>query len=142
MTVSLSLTRQLDATPARVFAALTLPDQMLRWWVPAAGTTLYARADLRPGGRFAIGFRLTDGSEHHPTGLYREVVPDRKLVFTWEWPSRPDPASLVAIRLTPRDGGTHLTLTHEHLPDDAGPAHERGWTGLFTRLALYLKGTP
>ncbi|WP_431298139.1 SRPBCC family protein [Tabrizicola sp. BL-A-41-H6] len=142
MTVSLTLTRQLNAQPARVFAALTQPDQMLRWWVPDAGTTLHASADLRPGGRYAIGFRLADGSEHHPTGLYREVIPDARLSFTWEWPGRPEATSLVTIRLTPRDGGTHLTLTHEHLPDDAGPSHERGWSGLFTRLALYLKATP
>ena len=62
---------------------------MLLWWGPDAGPTLRAEADLRPGGRFSVVFRLLDGNEYSPTGVYREVVPETKLVFTWEWPGSP-----------------------------------------------------
>lgn len=135
---SLTLVRRIKAPPARVFAALTRPEQMLLWWGPDAGPTLRATADVRPGGRFSIVFRLLNGDEHNPTGCYREVVPDRKLVFTWEWPGMPERESLVTFVLRPIDEGTELTLIHEQLPDDALASHELGWTGLLQKLATFL----
>ena len=85
---SLTIVRRIKASPAKLYAAITEPRLMMLWWGPDAGPTLKAEADVRPGGRFNIVFRLLDGSEHNPTGIYLEVVPDKKLVFTWEWPGR------------------------------------------------------
>lgn len=138
---SVTLVRRIKASPARVWAAITRPDQMLRWWGPDAGPTLDVDADVRPGGRFSVTFRLLDGSEHTPTGLYREVEPETRLSFTWDLPQAQEPPSLVTFRLAPIDGGdgTELTLTHEHLPDAATRAsHEAGWTGLLDKLPLFL----
>jgi uncharacterized protein YndB with AHSA1/START domain len=138
---SLTLVRRIKAPPAAVYAAITRPDLMLQWWGPDAGPTLSAVADVRPGGRFGIVFRLLDGAEHTPTGVYREVVPDRKLVFTWEWPGMPERESLVTFLLEPVEGGTDLTLIHEQLPDDAArTSHERGWNGVLDKLAIFLRG--
>ncbi|TFW28344.1 SRPBCC domain-containing protein [Massilia arenosa] len=136
---SVTLVRRIKAPPAKVFAALTRPEQMLQWWGPDAGPTLSAEADVRPGGRFSIVFRLLNGDEHNPTGVYREVIPDRKLVFTWEWRGSPEKESLVTFELTPIDGGTELTLIHEQLPnEDARRSHEVGWLGFLDKLANYL----
>jgi len=140
---SLTIVRRIKASPARVYAAITQPDQMMRWWGPDAGPTLRAEADVRPGGRFSIVFRLLNGDEHNPTGVYREVVPDRKLVFTWEWPGMPERESLVTFLLEPVDGGTELTLRHEQLPDEAArESHEQGWSGLLDKLPVFLGDTP
>src|SRR4030081_2489863 len=101
--------------PAKVWAALTQPP------------TLSVVADVRPGGRFSVVFRLLNGDEHNPTGVYREVTPPEKLVLTWDLPGAPEPESLVTFRLEPFDGETELTLTHERLPDEAaGASHEHG----------------
>jgi uncharacterized protein YndB with AHSA1/START domain len=136
---SLTLVRQIKAPPARVFAALTQPDLMIRWWSPDTGTTVSVLADVRPGGRFSIVFRMANGQEHSPQGVYQEVTPDQKLVFTWEWPGSPEKQSLVTFRLTPKDNGTELILIHEQLPDaEAVVSHERGWSGLLGRLENYL----
>lgn len=136
---SLTLIRRIEASPADVYAALTQPELMVQWWGADAGPTLRAEADVRPGGHFSIVFRTSDGSEHNPTGVYREVVPHRKLVFTWQWPGRPENESLVTFVLAPRDGGTELTLTHEQLPDeDARRSHEQGWSGFLTKLVTFL----
>ena len=138
---SVTIVRRIKAPPARVYAAITTPELMLQWWGPDAGPTLRAEADVRPGGRFSIVFRLLNGDEHNPAGVYREVVPDRKLVFTWEWPGMPERASLVTFLLKPLDGGTELTLTHERLPDEAARvSHERGWSGLLDKLTVFLGG--
>jgi uncharacterized protein YndB with AHSA1/START domain len=45
----------------------------------------------------------------------------------------------VTFNLEPSDGGTLLTLTHEHLPDeDARKSHEAGWKGLLDKLPVFL----
>ena len=115
---SVTIVRQIKASPAKVWAAITQPELMMQWWGPDAGPTLRAEADVRPGGRFSVVFRLLNGEEHNPTGIYREVIPEKKLVFTWDLPGIREPESLVTFRLEPVDGGTRLTLLHEHLPDE------------------------
>ncbi len=134
---SVTIVRRIKATPAKIYAALTKPELMLQWWGPDAGPTLKAEADVRPGGRFSVVFRLLDGSEHNPTGVYKEVVPGKKLVFTWEWPGSPERESLVTFRLEPIDGGTELTLVHEQLPEDARSSHEQGWSGFLDKLNAF-----
>ena len=139
---SVTIVRRIKAPPARVWAAITQPKLMIRWWGPDAGPTLRAEADVRPGGRLSVLFRLLHGEEHNPTGVYREVVPGRKLVFTWEWPGMPERESLVTFLLKPFDGGTELTLIHEQLPDEeARQSHARGWSGLLDKLVGFL-GAP
>jgi len=136
---SLTLVRRIKAPPARVWAAITQPDLMLQWWGPDAGPTLSVVADVRPAGRFSVVFRLLNGEEHNPTGIYREVVPEKKLVFTWDLPGALEPESLVTFRLEPIVGGTELTLTHERLPDaEACASHEYGWSGLLDKLPVFL----
>jgi uncharacterized protein YndB with AHSA1/START domain len=82
---------------------------------------------------------LLNGDEHTPTGVYREVIPEKKLVFTWEWPGMPERVSLVTFLLKPIEGGTELTLIHEQLPDEAArKSHEMGWRGLLDKLLAFL----
>jgi len=136
---SLTLVRRIKASPERVWAAITQPDLMLQWWGPDAGPTLSVVADVRPGGRFSVVFRLLNGEEHNPTGIYREVVPGRRLVFTWDLPGTPEPASLVTFSLEPVADGVELTLTHEHLPDAVTrTSHAQGWAGLLDKLPVFL----
>ena len=139
---SVTIVRKIKAPPAKVYAAITQPELMMQWWGPDGGPTLSAEADVRPGGRFSIVFRLLNGDEHNPTGVYQEVVPDKKLVFTWEWRGMPERESLVTFLLKPIDGGTELTLIHEKLPDEeARTSHEKGWRGLLDKLPVFL-GAP
>lgn len=136
---SVTIIRRIKAPPAKIYAALTEPKLMLRWWGPDAGPTISAEADVQLGGRFSVVFRLLNGDEHNPTGVYQEVIPDRKLVFTWEWPGTPERNSLVTFLLEPIDGGTMLTLIHERLPDEAATkSHEDGWNGFLDKLSVFL----
>jgi len=132
---SLTLRRRLNASPAKVYAACTDPAMMMRWWSPADCETLHAQADARVGGRFRVLMRDDKGEEHDVSGIYREVVPGRKLVFTWVWRSTPERESLVTV-LFERDGaGTLLTLTHEQLFDEAvRDSHRTGWSGAIDKL--------
>jgi uncharacterized protein YndB with AHSA1/START domain len=136
---SVTIVRRIKASPAKVWAAITQPARMIQWWGVDAGPTLRVEADVRPGGRFSIVFRLLNGDEHNPTGVYREVIPEKKLVFTWEWPGTPERESLVTFRLEPFEGGTQLTLIHEQLPsEEARTSHAQGWSGLLDKLTIFL----
>src|SRR5260370_1369790 len=72
-----------------------------------------AELDVRVGGRFRIVFGGPDGKLHECAGIYREVVPNRKLVFTWCWPNTtPERVSVVTISFLASGKGTELSFRH------------------------------
>ena len=137
---SLTLKRRLNASPDKVYAAWTDPQKITRWFAPSsvkAGTER-ASIDARTGGRFRISFS-TDEEYHEVGGVYRELVPNQRLVFSWAWHSTPERESQVTVTLEPDGDGTLLTLHHEQLFDQAArDGHERGWTGMLDKLENYL----
>jgi uncharacterized protein YndB with AHSA1/START domain len=136
---SLTLKRHLNAAPEKVYAAWTRPEQITRWFGPDSGAVTHAEADVRAGGRYAIIFHTEDGEEHHVSGVYREVVANEKLVFTWAWRTMPERESLVTILVRPDGAGALLTLIHEQFFDEAArDRHEHGWTGCLDKLARFL----
>src|SRR3984893_7644745 len=92
---SVTIVRRIKAPPAKVWAAITQPKLMMQWWGPDAGPTLSVVADVRPGGRFSVMFRLLNGEEHNPTGIYQEVVTEKTLAFTWDLAETSERVSLV-----------------------------------------------
>jgi uncharacterized protein YndB with AHSA1/START domain len=129
---SLTLKRRLNAAPEKVFAAWTDPKKIVKWFGPDA-------ADVRVGGRYAVTFHTEDGEQHHVSGVYQEVVPDEKLVFTWAWRTMPERESLVTILIKPDGTGSLLTLIHEQFFDEpARDRHQEGWTGCLDKLERYL----
>jgi uncharacterized protein YndB with AHSA1/START domain len=136
---SLTIKRRLGAAPEKVYGAWTDPEKIIHWWGPAQAQTLSAELDPRVGGRFHIIFRTPDGEEHDVSGTYREVIPNRKLVFSWMWRTMPERESVVAVTLAPDGDGTLLTLLHEQFFDEpARDRHRFGWTGSLDRLERYL----
>jgi uncharacterized protein YndB with AHSA1/START domain len=132
---SLTIKRRLNAPPAKIFAAWTDPRQIVRWWGPGPTEATHAETDLHVGGRFRVLFSTPDGEEHDVSGVYREVVPDEKLVFTWMWRTLPERQSLVTIMLKKDGAGTVLTLTHEQFFDEAArDRHRYGWGAALDKL--------
>jgi uncharacterized protein YndB with AHSA1/START domain len=135
---SLTLKRRLNASPERVYAAWTDPEKLKRWFGPEEIETLRADADARVGGRFRIVMRGTDGEEHDVSGVYREVVPNEKIVFTWAWRSTPERESLVTVVIKPEGAGSLLTLVHDQFFDEAArDRHEHSWIGCLDKLERY-----
>jgi uncharacterized protein YndB with AHSA1/START domain len=132
---SLTLKRRVAAPPAKVYQAWTDPQKMMRWYAPAGADTLHAETDARVGGRFRVLMRTPDGEEHDVSGVYREVVADERLVFTWTWRSKPEWESLVTVTLRRDGAATLLTLTHEQLLDETErDEHRAGWSGALDKL--------
>ena len=133
---SLSLVRKLDAAPGKVWRAITEPEMLKRWMGPDdAFKVPTAEIELRVGGRYRIVMISPDGEEHDVRGAYREIVPNKKLVYTWAWKTTPERESLVTIELRSAGSGTELTLRHEQFADaEARDRHQHGWMGCLARL--------
>jgi uncharacterized protein YndB with AHSA1/START domain len=138
---SLVLTRFYPVEPEKVWRAWTDPQALKRWWGPGgAEPVAVADLDLRKGGRFRIVFGGAQGTDHEVQGSYREVVPNRKLVFTWTWPrTTPERESVVTIELKKVPRGTELVFRHEQLFDESvRDGHRRGWTESLVKLERLL----
>jgi uncharacterized protein YndB with AHSA1/START domain len=134
---SLTLTRRLRAKPEKVYAAWTEPQNLVQWFGPASAKpgTMHADLDVRVGGRYRIQFENDDGEHFEVGGLYREVVPNERLVFSWAWHSTPERESLVTIQLKPEGAGTLLVFNHAQFFDEtARDNHARGWNELLAKL--------
>jgi uncharacterized protein YndB with AHSA1/START domain len=135
---SLTLKRRLAATPAQVYAAWTEPSQLMRWFGPHGATMIAADVDARADGRFHATFRTPDGQKHDVSCVYREVVPNERLVMSWAWRSMPERESQLTVSLRADGDATMLTLTHERFVDEAArDDHRDGWTGALDRLEAY-----
>jgi uncharacterized protein YndB with AHSA1/START domain len=136
---SLTITRRLPASPERCFHAWTDPEALKRWFGPGEIEVLRAETDPRVGGRYRILARSPSGEEHDVSGVFREVVPNRKLVFTWAWRSTPERQSLVTVEFIPEGTATALTLTHEQFADEgARDRHRHGWSACLDKLTAFV----
>jgi uncharacterized protein YndB with AHSA1/START domain len=139
----LVLSREYLVAPEKVWRAWTDPEAVKRWFGPGGYDPVsLAELDVRVGGRFRIVFGGADGEAHECTGVYREVVPGRKLVFTWIWPrTTPERESLVTIDFKAVGRGTELVFRHERLFDEkVRDDHKRGWSETFVKLEHFLQG--
>ena len=109
----ITITRLFDAPRHLVFEALTKPEHVRRWWgrLGEGYSVPECEADLRPGGRWRY-VNLTPRNELIVFyGVYREVTPPERLVFTEIFERFPDQESVVTAVLTEEQGKTRLTVT-------------------------------
>ena len=78
----LTITRLIEAPRAAVWRCWTEPELIKQWFTPRPWTTPVVEVDLRPGGSSYMLFRGPNGEEFPNRGVYLEVVPQRRLVFT------------------------------------------------------------
>ena len=138
---SLEIKRFINAPRARVYAAWTDPEQLKQWWGPKKMKTKTLEFDPRVGGNYRWTLVNEEGEEMTVFGEYRELVPGKKIVFTWKWDDDDDwktHNSVVAIELSDRDGGTEIKLAHVQLPSEASrDRHSEGWNVVLDRLAEF-----
>lgn len=108
----LVLQRIINAPPHKVFEAWTNPELMKQWFAPKPWTTPVIEVDLRPGGSSLVVMRGPDGTEFPNRGVYLEVVPNRRLVFTDAYVSAWEPSEKPFMTgiLTFEDAGQGRTL--------------------------------
>ena len=127
-TTKLVITRVINAPCALVYRAWTDPKQMVQWWSPKEIECRSVAADLKIGGAYRIHMVNNQGN-HIAVGKYQQIVPNRRLQFTWQWEHYAMPESVVLVEFEDLGKTTRLTLTHAGLPDvEDVPDHKWGWT--------------
>lgn len=139
----LSLARVIDAPPTRVFSTWT--GRFREWWGPHGMTTPHCEMDLRPGGVFRTVMRAPDGTEYPTRGVFLEVIPGERIVFTDAfdpgWQPHPDIFFTAITTFEPLAGGrTTLTARALHWTAGCRARHEQmgfeqGWGESLDRLA-------
>jgi uncharacterized protein YndB with AHSA1/START domain len=150
----LVITRVFDAPTERVWQAWTNPEHMKKWWGPKEYSCPDCEIDLRVGGKYLYSMLGPDGKKIWVTGIYKEIIPNRKLVFSDSFgddkgnivPSEDYGMQgmplemLVTVILDEEDGKTKMTMTHAGIP--AGEHREganAGWNSSFDKLEELLK---
>jgi uncharacterized protein YndB with AHSA1/START domain len=109
----IQLTRLFDAPRHLVFEAMTKPEHITQWWGCLADgySVPVCEVDLRPGGRWRYVNRTPKGELVAFYGVYREIAPPERLVFTEIFEPFPDSESIVTTVLTEENGKTRFTMT-------------------------------
>lgn len=147
----LYIERVFDAPVELLWKAWSDPEMYKQWWGPRGYTAPVAQIDFREGGKFFGSMRSPEGQDIWSTGVYREIVPMKRIVCTdsfadadgnvvsathYGMPGDIPLEMLVTVTFEDLGGGkTKMTLLHEGLP--AGEMSEgagTGWNESFDKL--------
>ena len=140
------LTRAFSAPRRLLFEAWTNPEHVRRWYGCSTMTLTVCEIDLSVGGSYRYVMRAPDGGEHTMTGVYREIVPPRRLVYTERYVTAgftSNDAQVTAI-FAEHGGMTTLTSTVLHGSREDCDGHlssgmERGAAEVYDRLEALLR---
>src|SRR6187431_284544 len=124
----LVLVRETDVPRERLFAGWTQPELIVQWFTPKPWTTTSCELDLRVGGTCKTTMRSPEGEEFPNVGVYLEIVPNERLVFT----------AILTFETLP-NGKTRYTARAVHWTTEAKEKHAamgfaEGWGKAFDQL--------
>lgn len=138
----LVIERTFAAPRELVFQAWINPDQPKRWWGPKDYPVTQMDMDVRPGGTWRGCLRaVADGRELWHRGVFREIAPPERLVFTFAWEEEGERGleTLVTVTFATQGGRTLMTLRQEPFQSVAErDGHRGGWNSAFDRLEGHL----
>ncbi|MFN8531713.1 MAG: SRPBCC domain-containing protein [Anaerolineae bacterium] len=151
------ITRVIDAPREQVWKAWTDPAFVMRWWGAKDITAHSAKIDLRVGGKYVFCMHMPDGQDIWSSGVFREIVPVERLVFTDNFADEQGnpvsgaeygmgdnfPELLITVLLDVVEGGkTKMTLRHTGFPtspSDMVDLTRIGWEQSFDKMAEMLR---
>jgi uncharacterized protein YndB with AHSA1/START domain len=105
MTSTFETARDIPASPDQVFAAISDPQRLARWWGPAGFTNTFNVFEFRPDGQWKFVMHGPDGSDYPNENVFAEIEPSRNVVIDHVSP----PKFRLTITLTPSVDGTTVT---------------------------------
>ena len=133
----LVLDRMLDAPREKLWRCWTEPELLKQWFCPKPWHVSEARLDLRPGGEFFTVMNGPDGERFDNNGVYLEIAPGERIVFTDafvpDWRPAGRPFMVADVRFEDAgDGKTRYSATAMHWTAEARKEHEEmgfheGW---------------
>jgi uncharacterized protein YndB with AHSA1/START domain len=121
----LTIEKMINAPPATVWKAWSMPEHLAKWWIPAPIECQVIKLDLRPGGGFETRMREGSGEfQPHVEGCFLEIIPQTRLIFTtvltegWQ-PAEPWLALTAIMTFAAEGNGTRYTarVLHKNAAD-------------------------
>lgn len=145
----LVLTREINAPRDLLYKCWTTPEHLVHWFVPKPHRVTACDLDVRPGGKCNTTFDV-EGNVMENNGVYLEVIPNEKLVFTDTysegWAPNPEPFMTAIVTFEDiGNGRTRYTATVRHRNKDAAKSHAdmgfySGWGTVADQLEAYAQG--
>lgn len=145
----LKLTRTLNAPRTVLWDCWTKPEHLVHWFVPRPHKVVACELDVRPGGKCNTTFEV-DGNLMPNNGVYLEVIPGEKLVFTDTYTEgwKPSPEPFMTAIVTFEDAGegktTYTAIARHRNPESAKQHADMGfydgWGTVATQLEEYAQG--
>jgi uncharacterized protein YndB with AHSA1/START domain len=150
---TVSIKRTIASPVDMVWKAWTDPETFKEWWGPYDYSCTICKIDLRVGGKYLYNMKGKNGDEMYGTGIYKEIVPKRKLVMTdnfsdekgnitdapegmpGDWPKD----LLITIELQEKNSNTEISFTQQGIPVEAYEDCINGWSESFDKLEKKLK---
>ncbi|HEY8587256.1 MAG TPA: SRPBCC domain-containing protein [Rhodanobacter sp.] len=130
----LTLNKRCNAPVGRVYAAWSTADQVRRWFAPGDMSVPESEVDFRVGGNYRIVMQEPDGQRHIVGGVYREIVENERIAFSWSWEGS-EVTTEVQVHFKAAGEQTDLTLIHrEFATSEARDHHQQGWEGCLANL--------
>ena len=145
-TTDLTFTRVLKAPRSLLWECWTTPEHIKEFFIPKPYKIDACEIDLRVGGRFNTVMNV-EGTQMNNEGVYLEIIPQEKLVFTdgysEGWKPAADPFMTAIVEFSDDgEGGTIYTATARHRSAEARETHEQmgffdGWGTVADQLEAY-----
>lgn len=149
----LSISRFINAAPAKVWKAWSRPEHLARWWIPRPIECKVIKLDLRPGGGFETRMREGEGDfKPHVEACFLDIIPEQRLVWTttlaegWR-PTEPWLALTAIISFAAEADGTryaarvlHRNAADSRRHDELG--FQQGWGTAIDQLAALVREIP
>jgi uncharacterized protein YndB with AHSA1/START domain len=139
---SLKIQKTFNATIDKVYKAWTEPAKISKWFGRGMVSNIQVTQDLSVGGRYR--FEMTTGPDGAVTtidGIFQQIIPNKKLVYTWNSDSAMYPAAdtLVTVEFIDRGNATDIVLEHTNFAfEKFVEGHAVGWTAGFDKLSEFL----
>lgn len=137
----LLIRRTFDAPPKLIFSLWAEEEHFKKWMGPEGFDCRRAELDFRVGGSYRAMIYSEEHGENWFGGVYREIEPNRRLVFTFAWDEGPSARNetLVTITITERNGKTEQVFHQTpFLNVERRDSHLGGWTSAFDCIEAYV----
>ena len=139
MTDKLIIERSYSAPIDVVWEAWADPVRAKQWWGPRGFTAPVVELDERPGGKWRAKMVGPDGTELWQHGVYREIIPKKRIVYTYIWDQEPGHEMLVTVDFLAKGDKTEIAFQQTGFKSDGErEGHKGGWNESFDRLGEYL----
>jgi uncharacterized protein YndB with AHSA1/START domain len=131
------LSIQFNAPVDKLYAAWHKTELLQQWFAPGEMLVGQMMSSFAEGGKFRVVMQQPDGEEHIVMGEYLEIIPNQKLVFSWQWVGEEEVTQVSLSFKALNDTTSELNLQHSGFSDEhSAQMHQNGWIGCLEKLSV------